>query len=231
MTENVNTVVQNTEVAAPPANLNAEVKPSPALENIEVPAPARTISQPPNTVFFETNKENLKGALLRNFVGFSLYYPNNWVKNEAQNNFIDVAKKSADGKPIEQFLVSYYDSKGTFDLDKANFSKLAENSNKNLAKIVPNYQTMSAGETKVNGDLRGYEVKFQGGGKVENGEKNLIIWGRRIWIPADQSGAKNGYVVTMLATSLSPEITSVNDVGVKGDLGTVFRTFKPDRNF
>lgn len=230
VTENVNTVVQNTEIA-PPANLNVEAQPSPAVENIEVPPPARTISQPPNTVFFETDKEDLKGALLRNYVGFSLYYPNDWVKNEAQNNFIDVAKKSADGKPIEQFLVSYYDSKGTFDLDKANFLKLAENSNKNLAKIVPNYQTMSAGETKVNGDLRGYEVKFQGGGKIENGEKNLIIWGRRIWIPADQSGAKNGYVVTMLATSLSPEITSVNDVGVKGDLGTVFRTFKPDRNF
>jgi serine/threonine protein kinase len=230
LTENVNTVVQNTETA-PPANLNAEVKPSPAVENIEVPPPARTVAQPPNTVFFETNKEDLKGALLRNFVGFSLYYPNNWMKNDAQNNFIDVAKKAADGKPIEQFLVSYYDSKGTFDTDKTNFSKLAERSNKSLEKIIPNYQAMSAGETKVNGDLQAYEVKFQGGGKIENGEKNLIIWGRRIWIPANRPEAKNGYVVTMLATSLSPEINSVNDVGVKGDLGTVFRTFKPNQNF
>jgi serine/threonine protein kinase len=230
VTENVNSVVQNTEIA-PPANLNAEVNPAPAIENNELMAPARTIAQPPNTVFFETSKEDLKGALLRNFVGFSLYYPNNWMKNEAQNNFIDVAKKSADGKPIEQFLVSYYDSKGTFDADKGNFSELAEKSNKNLEKIIPNYQVMSAGETKVNDDLRGYEVKFQGGGKIENGEKNLIIWGRRMWIPTNRPEAKNGYVVTMLATSLSPEINSVNDVGVKGDLGTVFRTFKPNQNF
>ena len=70
------------------------------------------------------------------------------MKNDAQNNFIDVAKKSADGKPIEQFLVSYYDSKGTFDTDKGNFSKLAERSNKNLEKIIPNYQTCPQAKQK-----------------------------------------------------------------------------------
>jgi len=230
VTENVNTVVQNTEVA-PPANLNAEVKSSPAVENIEAPPPVPANSQPPNTVFFENSKENLKGALLRHFVGFSVSYPQDWTKNNARNNFLDVAKKSTDGKPVEQFLVSYYDSWGTFKMDEKIFPKLAEKSNKDLAKIIPNYQTMSTGETKVNGDLRAYEVKFQGGGKVENGEKNLIIWGRRLWIPADRPGTKNGYVVTMLATSLSPEINSVDDVGAKGDLGTVFKTFKPNQNF
>lgn len=236
--ENVNTAilsnqnepVQNTASAAA-ENLNAAVKSSPALENIEVPPPPRSILQPPNTVFFETGKQNLKGDLLRNFLGFSLYYPKDWIRNDAENNFIDVAKKSADGNPIEQLLVSYYDSKGTFKMDEQNFPKLAEKSNKDLAKIVPNYQTMSEGETKVNGDWRAYEVKFQGGGKVENGEKKLIIWGRRIWIPAARPGAKNGFVVTMLATSLSPEIDSVDDVGVKGDLGTVFGTFEPNQNF
>ncbi len=230
VTENVNTVVQNTEVA-PPANLNAEVKSSPVVENIEAPPPVPANSQPPNTVFFENSKENLKGALLRHFVGFSVSYPQDWTKNNARNNFLDVAKKSADGKPVEQFLVSYYHSWGTFKMDEKFFPKLAEKSNKDLAKIIPNYQTMSTGETKVNGDWRAYEVKFQGGGKVENGEKNLIIWGRRLWIPADRPGTKNGYVVTMLATSLSPEINSVDDVGAKGDLGTVFKTFKPNQNF
>jgi hypothetical protein len=66
---------------------------------------------------------------------------------------------------------------------------------------------------------------------VEKGEKNLAVWGRRIWIPAARPGAKNGFVVTMLATSLSPEITNVNDVGLKGDLGTLFGTFEPNQNF
>lgn len=237
-TENINAPIQNTQneavqntESAPLENLNAVVKSSPALEDIEVPPPARSISPPPDTVFFETSKQNLKGDLLRNFVGFSLYYPKDWVKNESGNNFIDIAKKSADGKPIEQLLVGYYDGKGTFNADKENFPKLAEKSDKDLAKIIPNYQTMSAGETEINGGWRAYEVKFQGGGKVTNGEKRLIVWGRRIWIPAARPGTKNGFVVTMVATSLSPEIGSVDDVGVKGDLGTVFETFEPNQNF
>ncbi len=236
-TGNVNVSVQNTETAvtgnlnAAPENINPEVKSSPIPEDIEVPPAARTIAPPPNTVFFETNKENLKGDLLRNFVGFSLYYPKDWIKNNAQNNFLDVSKKSADGKPVEQLLVSYYDSKGTFKTDEEKFSKLVEKSNKDLAKIIPDYRMMSEGETKINGDWRAYEVKFQGGGKTENGEKTLKIWGRRIWIPSARPGTKNGYVVTMLATSLSPEIKSVNDVGLKGDLGTIFGTFEPNQNF
>jgi serine/threonine protein kinase len=228
MTENVNVGTENSNVAT--ENFNAPVESAPMPKDIEVP-PRRTIAQPPNTVFFDTNKQNLPGDLLRNFVGFSLYYPNDWVKNDAQNNFLDVAKKSADGKPIEQLLVSYYDSKGTFKSDKEQFPKLAEKSDKDLAKIIPGYRIVSKQETKINGDWQGYEVKFQGGGKIEKGEKSLTVWGRRIWIPADRPGSKNGYVVTMLATSLSPEITNVFDVGVKGDLGTVFGTFEPNQNF
>jgi serine/threonine-protein kinase len=243
-TENVNVSVQNSEIAATGnlnaapensnaaiENLNAAAQPLPTPKDIEVPPPARTIAQPPNTVFFETNKENLTGDLLRNFVGFSLYYPNDWVKNDAQNNFLDVAKKSADGKPVEQLLVSYYDSKGTFETDEQKFATLVEKSNKDLAKIIPGYRIVSKQETKINGDWRAYEVKFQGSGETQKDGKKLTIWGRRIWIPAARPGTKNGYVVTMLATSLSPEITNIYDVGVKGDLGTVFGTFEPNQNF
>lgn len=244
-TENVNASVQNPEIAATgnlnnaaPENSNAAIEnsnvaaqPLPTPKDIEVPPPARTIAQPPNTVFFETNKENLTGDLLRNFVGFSLYYPNDWVKNDAQNNFLDVAKKSADGKPVEQLLVSYYDSKGTFETDEQKFPALVEKSNKDLAKIIPGYRIVSKQETKINGDWRAYEVKFQGSGETQKDGKKLTIWGRRIWIPAARPGTKNGYVVTMLATSLSPEISNIYDVGVKGDLGTVFGTFEPNQNF
>ena len=229
-TENMNASVQNTETM-PAANVNVRAETSPALENFEVPPSPRSISQPPNTIFFETNKENFKGDLLRNFVGFSLYYPKDWTRNDSDNKFLDVSKNTVNGLPVEQLLVSYYDSKGTYKMDEENFPKLAEKSNQDLEKIIPNYQTMFAGETKVNGDWRAYEVKFQGGGKIEDGEKKLLIWGRRLWIPAARPGAKNGFIVTMLATSLSPEITSVNDVGLKGDLGTILETFEPRQNF
>lgn len=203
-----------------------------ASEEIEVPPLPRAISQPPDTIFFENSRQTAKGALLKNFLGFSLYYPKDWTRNESENKFLDVAKKSPAGLPVEQMLVSFYESNGTFQADREIFPKLIENSNQDLKKIIPNYQTLSEGETKINGGWKAFEVKFQGGGAAAGKADNkLILWGRRLWIPAARPGAKSGYVITMLATSLSPDVRSVDDVGVKGELATVLETFEPNQNF
>ena len=59
----------------------------------------------------------------------------------------------------------------------------------------------------------------------------LKLWGRRFYIPAARRGVKKGLVVTLLATSLSKDVKSVDDLGVKGDLKTILYTFEPDQNF
>ncbi|MFT3744391.1 MAG: serine/threonine-protein kinase [Pyrinomonadaceae bacterium] len=53
---------------------NANV-PQPTASNTEMPPLPRNVPQPPNTLFYQNVKENLKGDLLRNFVGFTLFYP------------------------------------------------------------------------------------------------------------------------------------------------------------
>ena len=53
------------------------------------------------------------------------------------------------------------------------------------------------------------------------------MWGRRLFIPAARPGVKSGFVITMLATSLSPVVKSAEDVGIKGDLGSILDTFEP----
>lgn len=202
----------------------------------EVPPLARQISQPPNTQYFQNSKQNAKGDLLSNFLGFSVYYPKDWQvndtlpaeKSKGRGKFLDVSKKTANGAPIEQMLVSYYSSKGNYKEDLANFPILVKETNDTLKKILPNYQLLSEGETKVNG-WKAYEVKFQGGGENEKGEK-IILWGRRLFIPAARAGIKNGYEITMFATSYSPDVKSVDDVGIKGELATILETFEPDSN-
>ena len=82
----------------------------------------------------------------------------------------------------------------------------------------------------VNGGWPAYEVKFQGGGTTDKGEK-LIVWGRRLFIPAARPGVKNGFEITMLATSYASDVKSVDDVGNKGGLATVLSTFEPGRSF
>lgn len=208
------------------------------VSNTEMPPLARTIQQPPNTNFYQNSKSNLRGDLLRNFVGFTMFYPKEWKMNgpqpststTARGKFIDIARLAPDGRMQEQMLVGYYPSKGTFMMDADTFPQLVNETNETLKKILPGYQMVSSGEIKLNGDWRAYEIKFQAGGTSASGEK-LIVWGRRLFIPAARPAVRNGFEITMLATSLGEEIRSVDDVGVKGQLAQVLYTFEPSQNF
>ncbi|CAN5730348.1 hypothetical protein BH20ACI4_BH20ACI4_07080 [soil metagenome] len=204
----------------------------------EIPPPARTeIEQPPNTEFFENSRENLSKELLKYYRNFSLYYPKDWKKNKfdkernkIDDKFIDISKSDAEGVTIEQFMVSYYESKGTFDLDIEQFPEIVKKASEDIkSSPLPNFELVGQGKIDVNG-WKAYEMKFQGEGRAMNGDK-IKLWGRRFYIPAARAGVPKGLVVTLLATSLSKDITGADDLGVKGDLKTVLYTFEPDQNF
>ena len=230
--------IENQAPLAPVQTIKAETSADVPTNTIETPPPARQISQPPNTTFFQSSKQNLKGDLIRNYLPFSLYYPNGWQLSEVREStqegvrgkFLDVSKLTEDGQLSEQMLISYYKSEGTFNDDEQQFPNLVKETNETLKKLIPNYQVFSEGKIKVNGEWKAYEVKFQGGGTAKNGEK-LIVWGRRLFIPVARTGFPSGYEITMLATSLAPDVRSVDDVGVKGELATVLATFEPNQNF
>ena len=208
------------------ADENTAEKSSPTPQEVESPPLPRIVDQPANTEYFQNSSMNLKGDLARNYRGFTLYYPKGWQKNATPTNFIDVSKSAESGTPIEQFLVSYYDSRGTSKLDVDRFPKLVQDSNKKLAQIVSNYRLVSEGNTEINNGWKGYEMKFEGAGTTASGEK-INLWGKRLFIPAARPGTKSGFVITMLATSLSPDVKSVDDVGVKGETARILETFEP----
>lgn len=229
-------VNQNTS-DAPPIASGPEGTNLPATESGDIPPARRNIQQPPNTTFFQSNKQGLKGDLARNFVAFSLYYPNDWKVNEAKESmeagtrgkFLDISRNASNGKLAEQMLISYYESRGTINNDAEKFPQFVSETNATLKKLIPDYQMLSQGKTQING-WWAYEVKFQGGGTTDTGEK-LIVWGRRLFIPAARAGVQNGFEITMLATSYSGDVKSVDDVGNRGGLKTVLSTFEPAQNF
>jgi serine/threonine protein kinase len=225
---------------APPDTIapNPDQSSLPPSENGDVPPQPRVIPRPEGTTFFQNAKTNLKGDLARNFVGFSLYYPNDWKVNEAREStergtrgkFLDISRSAPNGKLAEQMLISYYESRGTFNSDEEKFPQFVAETNETLKKLIPDYQMLSQGRILVNGGWPAYEVKFQGGGTTDKGEK-LIVWGRRLFIPAARPGVKNGFEITMLATSYAPDVKSVDDVGARGGLATVLSTFEPSPSF
>jgi serine/threonine protein kinase len=195
--------------------------------DIEGNPPARVITPPPNSVSYQNSKDNVPAGLRKNFRGFSVYYPKDWVKNQSDKNFLDISKSTENGTPIEQMLVSWYESRGTFAEDNESFPKLAKSLNEKWSDAIPNFKAISQGEVFINNGRKAYEVKFQGEGETNSGEK-ITIWGRTLFLPAGRIGVHNGFVITMLATSHSTEVLGVDDVGTKGELKEVLFTFEPD---
>ncbi|MGC2235739.1 MAG: serine/threonine-protein kinase [Pyrinomonadaceae bacterium] len=197
----------------------------------EIPPNPRDVQQPPNTIYFENSKQNLSGEIVKSFLGFSIYYPKDWIKASSENNFLNISKNSPDGLPIKSVIITRYASDGTFSKDRAAFPGLRKKSENDLKQILPvNYLETFAEETTIqDGRWKAYEVRFQGG-TDESAENKMIIRGRRFWIPIQRPGMKNGFVITMLATSLAPDIFSVDDVVKDSELSQILDTFEPAQN-
>ena len=106
--------------------------------------------------------------------------------------------------------------------NRALFHTLAENLSAQFQKKFPGYRKVSEGETKA-GVYDGYEFRFEGS-SLNTAKGDLKLWGRVIFLPP-QDG-KNGVTLLMLATSLAPELKSVDDVGVKGELPMMLESFR-----
>jgi hypothetical protein len=183
---------------------------------------------PPNTVKFTNSQANLDGKLAEHYFHFSFYYPSEWKvlpKSSAAGgtNFIKVERSLPPDFTQENFGVGWYDSKGTFDADRKNFPHLVEVLSTNLSKSLPEYRKVSEGPTKVN-SLNGYEFRFVSFSKgTEKGD--LQLWGRVIFLPRGE-GEATGAILTMLTTSLAPELSGVDDVGVKGEAPVILESFR-----
>jgi hypothetical protein len=100
---------------------------------------------------------------------------------------------------------------------------MTENLSSQLAPKFPGYRKVSEGQTKA-GVYDGYEFRFEG--RSNNTDKgDLKLWGRVVFLPPQGSG-KDGVTLLMLATSLAPELKSVDDVGVKGELPMILASFR-----
>ena len=224
----------NANVANANANANASAHANDNANtsaNANANASATPPPQPPNTTEFVNERAKLDGKLAENYSDFSFYYPNSWVKDEktgvaGASNFIRVERRLPPDFTQENFTVSWYESRGTFETDSSEevFSKLVESSKSRFSKAYPEFKVLSEGETTVNG-LKGYEFRFESVSRgTEKGD--ITLWGRVIVLPPGVEGQKNGIQLLMLTTSLAPELASADDVGVKGELPIILNSFR-----
>jgi hypothetical protein len=184
---------------------------------------------PPNTVRFANSSSNLEGKLAEHYIDFSFNYPNTWQTDPkagvpGASNFVKVERRLPPDFTQENFAVGWYTSQGTYEADQSTFPQLVEILGASLAKGFPEYRKVSEGPTKVN-SLDGYEFRFVSVSRgTEKGD--LDLWGRVIFLPAGVSGEQTGATLILLATSLAPELSGVDDVGDKGEMPVILESFR-----
>src|SRR5712692_1553041 len=210
-TPNVETTPTNTET------------PNPIAQNEPPP-----YSPPSDAVEFVNSNKNLDGKLAEHYMDFSFYYPERWQKDAkagvpGATNFAKVERRLPPDFTQENFAVGWYSSSGSETNDRTLFPTLTENLSAQFAKNFPDYRKVSEGETKA-GAYEGYEFRFESTSR-NTAKGDLEVWGRVIFLPP-VDGGKNGVTLLMLATSLAPELRSIDDVGAKGELPMLLESFR-----
>ena len=201
--------------------------------SVEAPSPAPTVEDtfvpPAGTVQFENSNDNLDGKLAEHYFDFSFYYPESWARDpksgvEGATNFVKVDRMLPPDFTQENFAVGWYTSTGTFVGDLPSYRQRVTEFSNSLARIIPEYRKISEGPTKVN-SMDAYEFRWEGLSKgTERGDLNL--WGRVIFLPTGKEGDTTGATLSMLCTSLAGELSSVEDVGERGETPVILESFR-----
>jgi hypothetical protein len=214
------------------ANTSANGNDGSPTANANTGSAAGPAAAPPNSAQFVNSTQNLNNLLAQHYKEFSFYYPRAWTVNaqagtKGSTNFVKVERLMPPNFTQEEFAVSYYDSKGTLEADRDVFPVLVEKLSSKFSASYPEYQKVSEGETKING-IDGYEFRYQSISRgTEKGD--ITIWGRVIFLPPGVEGDKNGVTLLIFTTSIAPELKSIDDVGVRGELPVILNSFKLGR--
>ncbi|HKR61191.1 MAG TPA: hypothetical protein VJS64_15830 [Pyrinomonadaceae bacterium] len=211
--------------------------PSPEITpNTEAPTPSPETKtpvddyQPPaDATKFQNSNAQLDGRLAEHYVDFSFYYPKGWQPDPkagvaGATNFVKVERRLPPDFTQENFAVGWYTSQGTFAADTPLFPRLVELLSANLSKDFPGYRKVSEGPTKIN-SMDAYEFRFVSLSKgTEKGD--IEVWGRVVFLPSGTTGQTTGATLIMLATSLAPELSGIDDVGDKGEMPVILESFR-----
>ncbi|HXD30283.1 MAG TPA: hypothetical protein VN643_04155 [Pyrinomonadaceae bacterium] len=189
--------------------------------NVKTTGSNSSVTTSTNTQTYTNVKSRFSGKLASNYVGFTFDYPSSWKRDDKAGtgdspNFVKVEHNTDEEITLENFAVGYFTGQ------KQLMPQLAAQLSDQFKSNFPEYQKVSEGETKV-GEYEGYEFRFTSH-TTTGANKPIEIWGRAILLAGDTD--RKGAALVMLATSASPDVHGVEEVGEKGDLPGVLSSFK-----
>jgi len=179
----------------------------------------RSVATNAGITTYVNSKSSFTGKLEEHYVDFSFDYPSSWKRDPeaghgSSPNFVKVEAVTSDEITTENFAV------GSCRGPLAIMPSLADQLSKQFSAGFPEYKQVSEGEVRVAG-LDGYEFRFTG---HSSKGKGLDFYGRVVLLPSGEG--RKGAALIMLATSESSDVRSVEDIGEKGELPLILKSFK-----
>lgn len=162
---------------------------------------------------------------------FSFSYPASWEfqedgRNEKAQNFVKVERSLPDKSngefTLENLAVGYFKHSNNSQRNADLLPKTAKILSDQFAAKLSGYKKISEGPTKI-GAYAGYEFRFESVLKTPT-KGDVKLWGRAVLLL--EPNTTKGVALLMLASSLAPEIKGPADVGVKGELPIILKSFK-----
>jgi hypothetical protein len=186
-----------------------------------------------NMKIYRNQLANLSEKHAGKFVPFAFTYPAAWTIDseagtEESSNVVKVMRNADLGDGLtftqENFAVGSCQVSGTGELAKPGLRYLSEYFQQVIAKTFPEYKLNRNGDMQF-GEYLGYGFDFTS--KLPHPKKGKVdCWGRVILLAPSVIGQEHGLTVIMAATSEAPELTSLADLGIKGELPVIIRSFK-----
>ena len=182
----------------------------------------RSVNQDDGWRVYVNEKDSLPRPLQEKFIAFRFMYPKTFkVQPQSDVNFVKVEKYAGAGEDntAENFAVgSAWFDPPTLQ-NTALYDKLLDTLGKQIGRTFHNYTELKRTDVTVDG-VTSRAVLFQAD---FNDAAKTMIYGKTIVV--HPPGKKNGVAILIFGTSLSRDIKSAEDLGVKGDTAEIFHSF------
>jgi hypothetical protein len=171
-------------------------------------------------------REGLIPKLAENFVPFSFEYPATWKVLERGDqsddvNFVKVERGTPDGFTSENFAVGYLSLPPGTARNPAVLGQVMDAFEAQFSTGFPNYRRLSDDRATVGGREA---TGFRFAAHAENTPRGPVdLWGRILLLPGDDG---RGVVLMMIGTPIESVLRGPEDVGEKGDLPVILRSFR-----
>ncbi|HVS33651.1 MAG TPA: hypothetical protein VMS98_19610 [Thermoanaerobaculia bacterium] len=180
-------------------------------------------SRPADVERYVNSPDGRTGNLSNAYVGFEFDYPRSWiVKPQGADsiNFVAVERRFRE-QTWESFTVGYFNTAGSREANEQLYSELVNQLGAQFEQQFGNLQRVREGSVTV-GANEGYEGLFQS--TVDAAGTPVQVYIRSILLPTPD-GTK-GVTLLMLGTSYHPELSSPEDLGVKGEMPLALESFR-----